>query len=128
MACCGARPTSDNGRRYFPLELLRLVLEGVLSGLAIAVVYAASPLSRKIARKSREFALALLRSWRESAREVLDTPFLFDSSLRCRVSGRLYARSEALAGAAYRYFNLGVFVVTATAVSSLAIFLASMTS
>jgi hypothetical protein len=126
MACCGAKHVTGTwqdrpgGARSLPLETARFVLECLVAVLAVAGVLATSLASASVRRQRAPFLLAvgerLTRSWKR----VLDTPFLVDGRVRCRVSGALYARSEAVAGAVYRHFYVLVLGAVTAAAGALA--------
>ena len=75
--------------------------------------------TRARARRA-EFTRVVLTDLGRSASGVLDAPFLVDGRHRCRLSARIYHRSEALAGFAYRYFYAGIFTVFAVFVAAAA--------
>jgi|GEM_PF-1548213 len=103
MACCGMK--REKGRPFLA-QVLFLGAAALAFALAVVVVHVLAP----FLRSARDGRVPLARAgWsflgRTGAR-ALDTPFLVDPLLRCRVSGRAYPLSATLAGLCYRYFNV----------------------
>lgn len=123
MACCGGKGAveGDGGRRFFPVELLRLAVNAVFSALFLFLVHLAALVSAEARRQAPALREAVAGDLSRSFSDVLDTPFLVDGRHRCRLSGRLYPVSETLAGGLYRYFNLLVFGALVAGLSSVAL-------
>ena len=88
----------------FPLLLF--VTSSIIGGmlllvLALGGLFVSALAERRI--KAQNLLKELLKGLRT---KILDQPFLFDSSLRCKVSGRMMPFSTPVAGTVYKYFNL----------------------
>ncbi len=82
---------------------------GTLGGLFVLLLTLGSWFSPSLQVRKRR-ALKTLRQLESGlADRILNEPFLFDSTTRCKVAGRLMNISSGLAGAVYKYFNLIVF-------------------
>lgn len=101
------------------LPVILFLLSAVFGGALVLLLSAGGVFSRTLAEK-RDRALRLLHELLRGLKtKILNQPFLFDSSLRCKISGRMMRRSTVLAGAVYRYFNLIVLAILLFSILSL---------
>jgi len=120
MACCALRKRKKQ-LMIIPLGLLTAVY--LIGGLMIGLFALAGLVSRGFARR-RDRARKTVKQLTDGLKDrILNEPFLFDSTVRCKVSGRLMGYSTPLAGLVFKYFNLLVFAAT---VGSTAIIVASL--
>ena len=116
MACCALKKQK---KQLMILPVFLFVLSVIFGGSLILCLSLGGVFSRNLAGK-RDRALRLLKELLRGLRtKILNQPFLFDSSVRCKISGRMMRRSTLLAGAVYRYFNLIVLAVLLLSVLSL---------
>jgi Flp pilus assembly protein TadB len=114
MACCALRKRKKQ-LMVVPLGLLTAVY--VVGGLLIGLFALAGLVSRGVARR-RDRARRTVKQLTDGLKDrILNEPFLFDSTVRCKVSGRLMGRSTRLAGLVFKYFNLLVFAGAAASVA-----------
>jgi len=116
MACCALKKQK---KQLLILPLILFLLSMIFGGIIILFLSMGGLFSRRLAEKrDRAWDLRgeLLRGLRT---RILSQPFLFDSGLRCKLSGKMMQRSTLLAGAIYRYFNLIVLAVLLFAILSL---------
>lgn len=93
------------------LPVFLFLLSIIFGGSIILFLSLGGLFSRRLAEK-RDRAWDLLQELLIGLKtKILGQPFLFDSSLRCKISGKMMRRSTLLAGAVYRYFNLIVLAV-----------------
>jgi len=110
MACCALRKRKKQ-LMVVPLGLLTAVT--LVGGLAIGFFALAGLVSRGFARR-RDRARKTVKQLTDGLKDrILNEPFLFDSTVRCKVSGRLMGYSTPLAGLVFKYFNILVFAATA---------------
>jgi hypothetical protein len=115
MACCALRKRK---KQLMILPLVLLAIVGVVGGLMIGLFSLAGLVSPRFARR-RDRARRTVKQLADGLKDrILNEPFLFDSTVRCKVSGRLMGYSSPLAGLVFKYFNLIVF---SAAVGSLAV-------
>ena len=101
------------------LPVSLFLLSVVFGGSIVLLLSMGGLFSRTLAAK-RDGALGSLKDLLSGLKaKILNQPFLFDSSLRCKISGRMMRRSTVLAGAVYRYFNLIVLAVILFSILSL---------
>lgn len=101
------------------LPVVLFLLSAVFGGVFVLCLSMGGVFSRTLAEK-RDRALHLLKELLRGLKtKILNQPFLFDSSLRCKISGRMMRRSTLLAGAVYRYFNLIVLAILLFSILSL---------
>lgn len=116
MACCALKKQK---KQLMIVPVFLFVLSLVIGGALVLCLSLGGLFSRALAEK-RDRALRLLKELLGGLRtKILNEPFLFDSSLRCKISGRMMRRSTVLAGAVYRYFNLIVLVILIFSILSL---------
>ena len=101
------------------LPVFLFFLSVIFGGSLVLCLSLGGVFSRNLAGK-RDRALRLLKELLRGLKtKILNQPFLFDSTVRCKISGRMMRRSTLLAGAVYRYFNLIVLAVLLLSVLSL---------
>jgi hypothetical protein len=116
MACCALKKQK---KQLLILPLSLFLLSVIFGGTMILFLSMGGLFSSRLAKK-RDRAWDLLRELLRGLKtRILGQPFLFDSGLRCKISGKMMQRSTLLAGAFYRYFNLIVLAVLLFAVLSL---------
>jgi ABC-type transport system involved in multi-copper enzyme maturation permease subunit len=116
MACCALKKQK---KQLMILPVFLFLLSIILGGSIILFLSIGGLFSRKLAEK-RDRAWDLLKELIKGLKtKILGQPFLFDSSLRCKISGKMMRRSTLLAGAVYRYFNLIVLAVLLISLFSL---------
>jgi hypothetical protein len=103
MACCALKKQK---KQFMLLPIVLFLVSGVIGGLVVLILLAGGLVSSTLAEKGARTWRFLKELLTGLKTRILDQPFLFDSSFRCKVSGRLMRRSTLLAGAVYRYFNL----------------------
>ncbi len=104
-----------------PVTLLLIV--GLFGGIAVGFYSLGGLVSKGFARR-RDRARKTMKQLTDGLKDrILNEPFLFDSTVRCKVSGRLMGYSTPLAGLVFKYFNLIVF---GTVVGSAALFVGSL--
>ena len=101
------------------LPVLLFLLSLVIGGALVLLLSVGGLFSRILAEKRDRFLHLLKELLGGLKRQILNQPFLFDSSLRCKISGRMMRRSTVLAGAVYRYFNLIVLAILLLSLFSL---------
>lgn len=117
MACCALRKRKKQ-MMIVPLGLLTAVT--VVGGLLIGLFALAGLVSRGFARR-RDRARKTVKQLRDGLKDrILNEPFLFDATVRCKVSGRLMGTSTRLAGLVFKYFNILVFAGTAASAAIIA--------
>lgn len=92
------------------LPIFLFLVSSVIGGSVVLILSVGGLFSPTLAAKGARtwrFLKDLLTGLKT---RILDQPFLFDSSLRCKISGKLMRHSTLLAGAVYRYFNLIILV------------------
>jgi ABC-type transport system involved in multi-copper enzyme maturation permease subunit len=108
MACCALKKQK---KQLMILPVFLFLLSIIFGGSIILFLSLGGLFSRRLAEK-RDRAWDLLQELLRGLKtKILGQPFLFDSSLRCKISGKMMRRSMLLAGAVYRYFNLIVLAV-----------------
>ncbi|MGD8537081.1 MAG: hypothetical protein PVI66_00035 [Candidatus Aminicenantes bacterium] len=116
MACCALKKQK---KQLMILPVFLFFLSVMFGGSLILCLSLGGVFSRNLAGK-RDKAQGLLKELLRGLKtKILNQPFLFDSSVRCKISGRMMRRSTLLAGAVYRYFNLIVLAVLLLSVLSL---------
>jgi len=112
MGCCALKK-GEKQLMVFPLLILLAVL---LFGGLFVMVLTLTGIFSSAWRRRRDRALKTIRILLASLFDkMLNQPFIFDSTVRCRVSGRLLSWSSPVAGLVYKYFNLIVFGIILTA-------------
>jgi len=120
MACCALRKRKKQ-LMILPLGLLALVY--LVGGLAIGLFALGGLASPHFARR-RDRARKTVKQLSDGLKDrILNEPFLFDSTVRCKVSGRLMGYSSPLAGLVFKYFNL---IVLGAVAGSLAVFVGGL--
>jgi hypothetical protein len=108
MACCALKKQK---KQLMILPVFLFLASMVIGGSIVLLLSMGGLFSRTLAEK-RDRAWDLLKELLRGLKtKILDQPFLFDSSLRCKISGKMMRHSTLLAGAVYRYFNLIVLAV-----------------
>jgi ABC-type transport system involved in multi-copper enzyme maturation permease subunit len=108
MACCALKKQK---KQLMILPVFLFLLSIIFGGSIILFLSLGGLFSRRLAEK-RDRAWDLLQELLRGLKtKILGQPFLFDSNLRCKISGKMMRRSTLLAGAVYRYFNLIVLAV-----------------
>ena len=116
MACCALKKQK---KQLMIVPVFLFILSLIIGGAIILCLSLGGVFSRTLAEKG-DRALRLLKDLLRGLRtKILNEPFLFDSSLRCKISGRIMQRSTVLAGAVYRYFNLIVLAILLFSILSL---------
>jgi hypothetical protein len=103
MACCALKKQK---KQLMILPVLLFFLSMIFGGAIVLLLSMGGLFSRALAEKrdrARDLLKELLRGLKT---KILGHPFLFDSSLRCKISGKMMRHSTLLAGAVYKYFNL----------------------
>lgn len=91
------------------LPLILFILTLCMGGSLVLLLSLGGLFSRSLAEK-RNKAWNLLRELLKGlTSKILDQPFLLDSAVRCKISGKMMRFSTPLAGAVYKYFNLILF-------------------
>lgn len=103
MGCCSVRRQRGRTLIVPAVSWIMVAIAGgaILSALTIASL--AGPAARE---RRRRFWKEYVSIERGLARRLLDDPFLFNSEVRSRWSGRIMRRSPALGGWVYRNFNV----------------------
>lgn len=106
MACCALRKKKKQ-LMIVPVTLLLIV--GLFGGIAVGL-YALGGLVSKTFARRRDRTRKTMKQLTDGLKDrILNEPFLFDSTIRCKVSGRLMGYSTPLAGLVFKYFNIIVF-------------------
>ena len=106
MACCALRKKKKQ-LMIVPVSLLLIV--SLFGGIAVGLFTLGGLFSKGFARK-RDRARKTMKQLTDGLKDrILNEPFLFDSTVRCKVSGRLMSHSTPLAGLVFKYFNVIVF-------------------
>lgn len=108
MACCALKKQKKQ-LMILPVFLFLLIM--VIGGSIVLLLSLGGLFSRRLAEKRGRVRHVLDELLMGLKTKILNEPFLFDSSLRCKISGKMMRRSTLLAGAVYRYFNLIVLAV-----------------
>ena len=108
MACCALKKQK---KQLMILPVFLFLLSIIFGGSIILFFSLGGLFSRRLAEKRDRVWDLLQELLRGLKTKILGQPFLFDSSLRCKISGKMMRRSMLLAGAVYRYFNLIVLAV-----------------
>lgn len=103
MPCCALRKRKKH-LMFFPFLLFFLVF--IFGGFLVGLFALGGMVSAPLAAKRDRTFTATKRLLNGLTERILHEPFLFDSTVRCRVSGRLMHFSGGLAGAVYKYFNV----------------------
>jgi len=120
MACCALRKKKKQ-LMIVPVSLLLIV--SLFGGIAVGLFALGGLVSRGFARR-RDRARKTMKQLTDGLKDrILNEPFLFDSTVRCKVSGRLMGYSTPLAGLVFKYFNIIVFCAV---VGSAALFVGSL--
>lgn len=117
MACCALKKQKKQ-LLIFPIILF--ILSAAIGGSIVILLSLGGLFSRPLAEKktrSWDFLKKLLNGL---TTKILDQPFLFDSRVRCKLSGRMMRFSIPMAGAVYKYFNL--IILTALLLSLFGLF------
>jgi hypothetical protein len=116
MACCALKKQK---KQLMILPVFLFLLSLVIGGSLVLCLSIAGLFSRTLAEK-KDRVLRLLNELLGGLKtKILNQPFLFDSSLRCKISGKMMRRSTLVAGAVYRYFNLIVLAALLLSLLSL---------
>jgi len=91
MACCALKKQKKR-LIFFPVILFIII----------------GAFSRKALEKKKKTAETLNQLLKGLTERILQDPFIFDSSARCKISGKLMNLSTPVAGTIYKYFNLFV--------------------
>lgn len=122
MACCALRKRKKQFM-IVPLGLLTAVY--IVGGIMIGLFALGGTVSKSLVRKRDRTRKTVGQLTGGLKDRILNEPFLFDSTVRCRVSGRIMGYSTPLAGLVFKYFNLlvfaGVAVSAAAVIGSLAL-------
>ena len=103
MACCALKKQK---KQILVFPVLLLLFTFIIGLTAILFLSVFGLLLRNV-REKRNRTLKLFRDLlRGLINRILNEPFIFDSSFRCRISGKLMRFSNRMAGAVYKYFNL----------------------
>jgi hypothetical protein len=108
MACCALKKQK---KQLIILPVFLFFMSSIIGGSIILILFFGGLFSQTLAEKKHRSAIFLNELLIGLKNRILDQPFLFDSSVRCKVSGRLMRRYPQLAGTVYRYFNLIVLAV-----------------
>ena len=108
MACCALKKQK---KQLMILPVFLFLLSIIFGGSIILFFSLGGLFSRRLAEKRDRVWDLLQELLRGLKTKILGQPFLFDSSLRCKISGKMMRRSTLLAGAVYRYFNLIVLAI-----------------
>lgn len=107
MGCCSVR--RRRGRTLI-VPAVSWIIVAIAGGAILSVLAVASLAVPALREQRRRFWKEYVSLERGLARRLLDDPFLFNSEIRARWSGRVMRRSPALGGWVYRYFNVLVAV------------------
>jgi len=105
MACCALKKQKKR-LIFFPVTLFIII--GAFSGIFIVFLSIGALFSRKAVEKRKKAARTLSQLLKGLTERILQEPFIFDSSVRCKISGKLMNFSTPVAGNVYKYFNLFV--------------------
>jgi len=105
MACCALKKQKKR-LIFFPVILFIII--GAFSGIFIVFLSIGGIFSRKAVEKKKKAAGTLNQLLKGLSERILQDPFIFDSSARCKISGKLMNLSTPVAGTIYKYFNLFV--------------------
>lgn len=106
MACCALRKRK---KQLMIVPVALLVIVGLFGGIVVGFFTLSGFFSPGFARK-RDRARRTMKQLTDGLKDrILNEPFLFDSTVRCKVSGRLMGYSTPLAGLVFKYFNILVF-------------------
>ncbi len=108
MACCALKKQK---KQLMILPVFLFLLSIIFGGSIILFLSLGGLFSRRLTEKRDRVWDLLQELLRGLKTKILGQPFLFDSSLRCKISGKMMRRSTLLAGAVYRYFNLIVLAI-----------------
>ena len=108
MACCALKKQK---KQLIILPVFLFLMSSIIGGSVITILFFGGFFSHTMAEKKHRSVIFLNELLRGLKNRILDQPFLFDSSVRCRVSGKLMRRYPQLAGTVYKYFNLIVLAV-----------------
>lgn len=103
MACCALKKQK---KQLLILPVFLFLMSSIIGGSIILILFLGGLFSQTMAEKKHRSAIFLKELLSGLKNRILDQPFLFDSSVRCKVSGRLMRRYPQVAGTVYRYFNL----------------------
>ena len=117
MACCALRKRK---KQFMIVPLGLLISVYLVGGFAIGLFALGGTVSKSFARRRNQARKTVAQLTGGLKDRVLNEPFLFDSTVRCRISGRIMGYSTLLAGFVFKYFNLIVFA--GVAVSTAAVF------
>ncbi len=108
MACCALK----KGKKQLMIAPLLLSLAVLLGGGLLILLLSLAGLVSTSWRRRRDRALKTVKQLLAGLGDkMLNDPFIFDSTVRCRVSGRLLSWSSPVAGLVYKYFNLILFSI-----------------
>lgn len=106
MACCALR----KGKKQLMIAPLFLSMVVLLGGGLLLLLLSLVGVVSVSWRRRRDRAFKTIKQLLTGLSEkMLNDPFIFDSTVRCRVSGRLLSWSSPVAGLVYKYFNLILF-------------------
>lgn len=117
MACCALKKQKKQ-LLIFPIILF--ILSVAIGGSIVILLSLGGLFSRSLAEKRTRSWNFLKKLLKGLTTKILDQPFLFDSRVRCKVSGRMMRFSTPMAGAVYKYFNL--IILTALLLSIFGLF------
>lgn len=107
MACCALKKQK---KQFLVFSILLLIITSIIGGLVVTFLYIASIFSRNIVEKRNESVKFFKKLIGGLNNKILNEPFLFNSSVRCKISGKIMKLSNPVAGTVYKYFNLFIFV------------------
>jgi hypothetical protein len=106
MPCCALRKRK---KQLMIVPVFLLFAVALFGGLLLGIYALGGIFSRGLAEKRSRTAKTVGKLAGGLSDRILNEPFLFDSAVRCRLSGRIMGISAPLAGGIYKYFNILVF-------------------
>ena len=103
MACCALKKQKKQ-LLIFPVFLLTVTF--IFSVIVITPLLIAGVFIHEVREKrDRSFKL-FMELIKGLINRILNEPFLFESTIRCKISGKMMKLSNRMAGVVYKYFNL----------------------
>ena len=113
MACCALKKQK---KHWMILPVFLFLSVGALGGIFLSVLIFLGIFFPNIKEKRDKSLQTYKELLKGLSNKILREPFIFNTELRCKISGKIMKLSTPIAGAVYKYFNLGVLAMAAISI------------